>query len=197
MIASNLVFIEITGANAQMQWLIALFLPWALFKTWSFSSQSQFSYLLLLVVWNSLAANFNNSLHIATFCSDQTSGYLKFFVVIYLNIKSTSVFNIFILRILLLLLLLCLWFKTLLLIIRWLLLLVINVLIWKLSQMLWLLLLLSAHLVLLLLLITEVLLTRVKYILLLLHLYIFLICLYIACICWWGCTAILSQPFNW
>jgi len=62
--ASNLVLVIEARADAQMEWLIGLFLPGPLFKPRSFPSESELDDLLELIVARALAAHFNDSFHV-------------------------------------------------------------------------------------------------------------------------------------
>ena len=79
-----------------MQRLVGLFLSRPLFEARAFSSQPQLNDFLELVIVSSLAADFNDPLHIAALGSDQSSGNLKLFVVVNLDVKPASVFDIFV-----------------------------------------------------------------------------------------------------
>jgi hypothetical protein len=96
MIACNLVFIKIPWTNAQMQGFVRLFLSRTFLEARTLASESQLYNFLELVVVSSFAAYLDNSFHITTFSADKSPCNLKFFIIIYLNIKPTCVFNIFI-----------------------------------------------------------------------------------------------------
>jgi hypothetical protein len=69
-IASNSIFVEETRADAQMQRLVTLFLARTLLKPGAFTSESEFDDFLLIIVTSALAADLNDSLHVASFGSD-------------------------------------------------------------------------------------------------------------------------------
>ena len=69
-VTSDLIFVEVPRTDAKMKRLIALFLSWPLFESWTFTSESELDNLLLLLKRWSFAANLNDSLHVATFCSN-------------------------------------------------------------------------------------------------------------------------------
>ena len=84
-----------------------------------------------------LAADLNDALHVAALCSNQSASHLKLLVVVNLNVKPTSVFDVVILTILLLIALRLL--VTLILVVSSLLLLVlsVNILIRELTHAIW------------------------------------------------------------
>lgn len=102
-----------------MQWFVWLFLSRSLFKARSSSSQSKLNYFLELIIVGAFATYLNNSFHVTSFRPNQPPSNLKLSIIINLNIKSTSVLDIFILSLslqtsLLLLLQLSLWASLLL-----------------------------------------------------------------------------------
>lgn len=109
MIAGHLVLVKISWTYAQMQWFIWLLLSWSLLEPWTLPSQSQLHHFLELIITSTLAANFNDPFHIATFSPNQSPSNLEFFIILNLHIKSASVLNILILSLILILLLLLRW----------------------------------------------------------------------------------------
>lgn len=69
-VASNLILVKEARAYAQMQRLIAFFLLRSFLKARTFASQAKLHEILKLIVRSSLAANFDNALHVTTFSSD-------------------------------------------------------------------------------------------------------------------------------
>ncbi len=96
MIAGCRVLVVEARAYTQVKSLIAFFLSWTFLKSWTFSSKSELDNLLLVVIASALAAHFNYALHITTFGTYESSGYLKLFIIVYLNVKAACVFNIII-----------------------------------------------------------------------------------------------------
>ena len=80
-----------------MQWLIRLFLPGTLFESRPLSSESEFDNLLELIIAGPLAANFNDSFHVASFGSNESPCHLKFLVIFNLNVKPAGILNVLIL----------------------------------------------------------------------------------------------------
>ena len=96
MVASSRVFVEKARTYAKMKRLIALFLPWTLLEPWTLSTKSQLNNFLLIIVACPFAAYLNNALHVTSFCTNEASCYLKFFVIVNLDIEAAGVFNIII-----------------------------------------------------------------------------------------------------
>ena len=80
-----------TGANAEMKRLFWLLLLWSFLKSWALTSQSQLNN--LSTWWHILAALANDTLHVATFGPDESTGNLKFFLIGNLDVKSTSILS--------------------------------------------------------------------------------------------------------
>lgn len=79
-----------------MKRLIALFLPWTFLEAGALTTKSQFHNLLLVVVASALAAHLNDTLHIASFRTNEAACNLKLLVIVNLYVEATGVFNIII-----------------------------------------------------------------------------------------------------
>jgi len=130
MVTCRLILIKVLRTNTQVEWIIWFLLSRSFLKAGSLASQSQFNYFLKLIIVGAFTTNFNYSFHITAFCSDQTPSYLKLLVIINLYIKSTSIFDVFILS---LIVYLNLWLIALILLL--LLLILIDILVSKLGHM--------------------------------------------------------------
>lgn len=97
MVTCNLVLVEVSAADAQVQRLIRLLLSWSFLETGTFPSESQFDNFLELVIAATLAADLYDSLHVATFGSNKPPCHLEFFIIFNLDIETASVLNVFIL----------------------------------------------------------------------------------------------------
>ena len=95
-ITGNWVLVEVSRAYAQMQRLIALLLSRSFLEARTFSTESKLYNLLLRVIGRAFTANLNDSLHVTSFCTNEASCYLKFFVIVNLDIEAAGVFNIII-----------------------------------------------------------------------------------------------------
>lgn len=92
--ASILVFLFIFWTNTQIKWILALFFIWALFKSRTMASETQFHYFPgvdILIEAN--CAFLNDSLHIGSLGPNNSSGNLKFSFVINLYFISAGVFD--------------------------------------------------------------------------------------------------------
>lgn len=100
-VACNLVLIKIPWTNTEMKRFVRFFLARSFLKARAFSPQSQFNDFLELIIVSAFAADLDDSLHIASFGSYQSSCHLEFFVVVNLNVKSACILNIVVLLLLL------------------------------------------------------------------------------------------------
>lgn len=96
MIASDCVLVEEPRTDAQMQRLVALFLSGTFLKTRALTSQPQLHNLLLVVIAGTLAANFDDPLHVTALSTDKSPCYLELLVVVDLDIKPACVLDIII-----------------------------------------------------------------------------------------------------
>ena len=74
-----------------MERIVALLLAGTFFETTALASQSEFDHVSRL--WRIAAAHLDDSLHIDTLGSDQSSGDLEILIVLDLNVKPTGVFD--------------------------------------------------------------------------------------------------------
>jgi hypothetical protein len=80
-----------------MQWLVGLLLSGPFLESRSLASQPQLDYFLVLIIVGAFAAYLDDPLHVASLCPDKPPRNLELLVILNLNIKTTRVFNIFIL----------------------------------------------------------------------------------------------------
>jgi hypothetical protein len=90
-VAGDTVLVKEARADAQMQGLIAFLLPWSLLEARALASESQFDYLLLVVIAGALAANLNDALHVAALGPNEATGDLELLVVVNLNVKPAGI----------------------------------------------------------------------------------------------------------
>ena len=75
-----------------MEWFFWLLLLWTFFEPTTFSSQSEFDNLLRL--WHATTTFLDNSLHVAAFCTYQTSSNLEVLIIWDLDIVPTRILSL-------------------------------------------------------------------------------------------------------
>ena len=70
---------------------VALFFARPFLEATAFASQTKFNYIWRL--WRISTANFDNSLHVNSLCSNESARNLEIFIILDLNVKSASIFN--------------------------------------------------------------------------------------------------------
>lgn len=98
MVARYLVFVIVARADAKMEGLIALLLLGTFFEAGALASEPELDEVLQLIVGGALAANLNYSLHVAALRADEPASNLELLVVLYLNVESARVLDIFVLH---------------------------------------------------------------------------------------------------
>mmetsp|Transcript_14693 Transcript_14693/g.10594 ORF Transcript_14693/g.10594 Transcript_14693/m.10594 type:complete len:252 (-) Transcript_14693:706-1461(-) len=94
MSACYLVLIVVSGADAEVEGLVGLLLPRALFKSRPLASETKLDDFLELVVAGALATDFDNSLHVATLGPNEPPSHLELLVIINLDVKTTRVLHV-------------------------------------------------------------------------------------------------------
>ena len=90
LIARQQILVVETRTHAQMEWLLRLFLARTLLEPRSLASQSKFNDVLRVhVLW----AVLYNPLHIASFCANQSPGYLELFIIWNLDVEPACVLD--------------------------------------------------------------------------------------------------------
>lgn len=95
-LASQLVLVLVAARNAQVKWLVALFLLGSFLEARSLSSESELDNILDVLVGGTFAASLDDPLHIAPFGSDESPGHLEGVLIVDLHVESASELYVFV-----------------------------------------------------------------------------------------------------